>query len=163
MHCVRLCPLLHFALQITRLSSPISPRKYPKRSNTVHSALHDTRFRPISTSELPTLECGITLLTDFETAASPLEWEVGTHGVRIAFLHKGRRYSATYLPSVAEEQGWSREETLTSLIRKAGCDGVRWDEAESLRVTRYQGRVTHVGYEEWRAWRNWVDATATKS
>ena len=83
--------------------------------------------------------------------------------MRIAFSRGGRRYGATYLPSVAEEQGWSREETLASLVRKAGCDGVRWDEVEALRVTRYQGRVRHVAYEEWRAWRDWVDAKGTKS
>jgi len=127
-----------------------------------NSALHDTRFRPIGASELPTLECGVTLLTDFETTA-PLEWDVGTHGVRIAFAHRGRRYGATYLPSVAEEQGWGREETLTSLVRKAGCDGVQWDEVDALRVTRYQGQVRHVRYDEWRAWRDWVDALETMS
>jgi len=121
------------------------------------SALEDTRFPPIALRELSSLSCGVTLLTDFEPAPTPLSWEVGKHGLRISFTHKGKRYGATYLPDVAREQGWGKEEALGSLMRKAGWRGREgWREVE-LKVVRYQGKRREVGYERWREWRRWVE------
>lgn len=146
------------------------------------SAFEDTRFSPIPASQLPLLSCAITLLAEFETCATPLDWTVGTHGLRVSFVYRGRRIGATYLPDVAMEQGWSREETLESLMRKAGWDGgsgvggVRrllrggrrdgaeggagtkpWDEVASFTVVRYTGLKASAGYSEWREWRDWVE------
>ncbi|KKY21601.1 putative ammecr1 family protein [Phaeomoniella chlamydospora] len=89
------------------------------------SAFDDHRFSPIPSSLLPQLSCSITLLADFTTCSNPLDWELGTHGIRISFANKSktRRYGATYLPDVAVEQGWTKEETVESLMRKAGWDG----------------------------------------
>jgi uncharacterized protein (TIGR00296 family) len=84
------------------------------------AAHSDNRFNPIVARELPALEVAVTLLTNFETCAGPLDWELGVHGIKISFYQKGKRYSATYLPDVAVEQGWNKEETLESLVRKAG-------------------------------------------
>lgn len=127
-------------------------------TNICTSALEDTRFNPISRAELPTLECGVTLLTDFEPAADPLDWTLGTHGLRISFTHHGRRYGSTYLPDVAKEQGWTKEETLVSLMRKAGWNGHRdeWKKVE-LGVVRYQGRQVKLEQTEWEEWRRWVE------
>lgn len=88
------------------------------------SALDDQRFNPIPSSLLPQLSCSITLLADFTTASDPLDWELGVHGIRISFTSKSgtRRYGATYLPDVAVEQGWTKEETIESLMRKAGWE-----------------------------------------
>ncbi|KAH4065472.1 hypothetical protein HBI81_113300 [Parastagonospora nodorum] len=122
------------------------------------SAFDDTRFSPITASELPSLQCAVTLLTNFEPASTPTDWELGTHGIRISFADKGRRYGATYLPDVAVEQGWDKEETLVSLMRKAGWRG-RGDDwkALELKVVRYQGRKVGMEYAEWREWRGWVE------
>lgn len=122
------------------------------------SALQDTRFHPISRAELPSLQVAVTLLTDFEPAADAMDWELGKHGLRISFVYRGRRYGATYLPDVAPEQGWTKEETVVSLMRKAGWEGnkARWREVE-LRVVRYQGKKEKLKYEEYKAWRDWVD------
>ncbi|KAK3347909.1 AMMECR1 domain-containing protein [Neurospora tetraspora] len=122
------------------------------------SALQDTRFHPIGRAELPTLQVAVTLLTDFEPAADAMDWELGKHGLRISFVYRGRRYGATYLPDVAPEQGWTKEETVVSLMRKAGWEGnkSRWREVE-LRVVRYQGKKEKLGFEEYIAWRDWVD------
>ncbi|KAK4096755.1 hypothetical protein N658DRAFT_333670 [Parathielavia hyrcaniae] len=122
------------------------------------SALQDTRFSPVSARELPALECAVTLLTDFEDAAGAHDWELGTHGLRISFHYHGRRYGATYLPDVAVEQGWTKEETLVSLMRKAGWVGRkdRWAEVE-LDVVRYQGKKEKVVYGEFKRWREWVE------
>ena len=62
--------------------------------------------------------------------------QIGQHGITIEFRSKDQRYSATYLPDVASEQGahalslifphvslsegWTREETIRELIHKSG-------------------------------------------
>jgi uncharacterized protein (TIGR00296 family) len=122
------------------------------------AAFDDTRFSPISSRELPTLECAVTLLTNFEPVDDAMDWEIGTHGLRISFTEKGRRYGSTYLPDVASEQGWTKEEALVSLMRKAGWGGKKADwKKVALRVVRYQGKKVALGWGEWRSWRDWVD------
>ncbi|CAK7273555.1 hypothetical protein SEPCBS119000_005718 [Sporothrix epigloea] len=126
------------------------------------AALEDTRFTPISARELPHLEVAVTLLTDFEQAQGGAEdWELGKHGLRISFTHNGLRYGATYLPDVAVEQGWTKEQTVLSLMRKAGWNGRRdsWRNV-NLRIVRYQGRKKSLTYRKFMAWRTWADAHA---
>ncbi|KAF5541692.1 ammecr1 [Fusarium mexicanum] len=117
------------------------------------SALQDTRFSPIRKSELPTLQVAVTLLTDFEEVDDVFNWEIGVHGIRLSFYDRGRRYGSTYLPDVASEQGWTKEETLFSLIRKAGWTGSRgrWKDLD-LKVTRYQGKKTTLEYADYKKW-----------
>lgn len=100
----------------------------------------------------------MTLLTDFEPASDPLDWDIGTHGLRISFAHHNRRYGSTYLPDVAREQGWTKEEALVSLMRKAGWNGRKddWKKVD-LSVVRYQGKKVALGYAEWKEWRAWVE------
>ena len=131
------------------------------RDYAITSAIHDTRFNPISARELPSLEVAVTLLTDFEDAADAMDWEIGTHGLRISFYYHGRRYGATYLPDVAPEQGWTKEETVVSLMRKAGWMGTRskWRDME-LNVVRYQGKKESLEYAEYKRWRDWADKQA---
>lgn len=114
-------------------------------------ALDDTRFSPIALKELPTLECGVTLLTDFEPAADAMDWVLGEYGLRIAFVYHGKRMGATYLPDVPVEQGWTKEETVVSLMRKAGWTGAReaWRKV-ALDVVRYKGTKATVGWEEYK-------------
>lgn len=127
-------------------------------SYAITSAIHDSRFSPIALRELPSLQVAVTLLTQFEDAPDPLDWELGTHGIRIGFVHHGRRYGATYLPDVAVEQGWDKEETIQSLMRKAGYVGSksRWTEM-GIKVVRYQGKKVACEYEDYAAWRQWLE------
>jgi uncharacterized protein (TIGR00296 family) len=122
------------------------------------SALHDTRFPPVETSELPSLEVAVTLLTDFEECDDPMDWTLGVHGLRISFFYHGKRYGATYLPDVATEQGWTKEETLLSLMRKAGWMGRRdrWRDVD-LNCVRYQGKKECLEYGEYKRWKAWAD------
>lgn len=105
-----------------------------------------------------------------------MDWALGTHGIRISFVYRGRRYGATYLPDVAVEQGWTKEETVESLMRKAGWDGgvgsvarrllrgsgggsgtpPPWDQVSDFKTVRYQGHKASASYAEWQEWRNWV-------
>jgi AMME syndrome candidate gene 1 protein len=126
------------------------------------AALDDNRFHPIAPRELRRLEVAVTLLTDFEPAhGGPEDWEVGKHGIRIAFRVGGFQYGSTYLPDVAAEQGGTKEQTLLNLMRKAGWNGRRdqWRKVD-LRVTRYQGRRRRLTYKQYMAWREWADGQA---
>lgn len=87
------------------------------------SAFDDTRFSPIPAALLPSLSCSLTLLADFEPCRDAMDWTLGEHGLRISFTYRSRRHGATYLPDVAVEQGWTKEETVESLMKKAGWDG----------------------------------------
>lgn len=122
------------------------------------SALQDHRFSPIALPELPRLEVSVTLLTDFEDAADPMDWEMGVHGLRISFYARNRRFGSCYLPDVPVEQGWSKEETILSLMRKAGWNGrrERWRDVGDFQTVRFQGKAESLGYEEFRKWRDWV-------
>ncbi|KAL8742853.1 MAG: hypothetical protein Q9190_004734 [Brigantiaea leucoxantha] len=126
---------------------------------TLTAAFDDTRFPPIRLPELSTLSTTVTLLHTFTPCAHPLDWEIGTHGLRISFSSHGHRYGATYLPDVAVEQGWTKEETVVSLMRKAGWVGRHkdWRGVGDLRAVRYQGKGESVGWDVWREWRGWVE------
>jgi AMME syndrome candidate gene 1 protein len=117
------------------------------------------RFSPISHSELPTLSCDVNLLLNFTPCEHPLDWIVGTHGLRVSFTYQGRRYGSTYLPHIASEQGWTKEETLISLMRKAGWPGRSsdWRNVGDLKCIRYEGKRADVDYHVWREWRTWVE------
>ncbi|KAJ5384391.1 hypothetical protein N7517_002302 [Penicillium concentricum] len=147
------------------------------KSYALTSAFDDTRFAPIPKSLLPSLSCSLTLLGSFEPCTNAMDWSLDTHGLRISFIYRGRRYGATYLPDVAVEQGWTKEETVESLMRKAGWDGgggstarrllrgaaggnssvtKPWDQVSDFRTVRYQGLKASASYAEWQEWREWV-------
>ncbi len=66
---------------------------------------------------------------------------------------------ATYLPDVAVEQGWTKEETVVSLMRKAGWTGRSkdWRNVPDLKAVRYEGKGEGCRWSTWRDWRAWVD------
>jgi len=115
------------------------------------SALEDTRFSPITLNELERLEVCVSLLVNFEHVTDVWDWEVGKHGIRISFVdpstHTNR--SGTFLPEVALEQGWSKEQTLLELTRKAGYRGP-WSEAfaNQIQLVRYQSSKERMTYAE---------------
>ena len=88
-----------------------------------------------------------------------MDWEVGVHGIRISFYARNKRYGACYLPDVAVEQGWDKEETILSLMRKAGWGGrtEKWREVGDMKVVRFQGAAESVGWEEYKLWKEWVE------
>ncbi|CAM9482171.1 unnamed protein product [Ascophyllum nodosum] len=118
---------------------------------TYSSALNDRRFSPIEASELDALDVSVSLLLKYESARHWEDWEVGVHGIVINFNDdRGSSYSATFLPEVAAEQGWSRRVTLTRLVRKAGYK--RTVDAAFLsrvQVTRYQSSKYKLSYQEY--------------
>jgi len=130
------------------------------KSYALTAAFDDSRFDPITKKEIAKLECCVSLLINFEDCADPLDWTPGIHGIRISFPHptspSRRRLSATYLPDVCTDQGWTKEQCLESLMRKAGYDpsynkgkNAGWRGVDGLRVERYRalkGRISYDGY-----------------
>jgi len=65
-----------------------------------------------------------------------------------------RNLTATYLPEVAPEQGWTKVEAVDSAIRKAGWEGrITEDLRRSIKLRRYQSRKCGVDWEEFVQWR----------
>jgi len=98
--------------------------------NAINAALRDPRFRPVSTKELKKLEIHISLLSPIIPVASVEEFNIGEHGI---IIEKGM-YRAVYLPEVAIEQGWTKEQTLASLSEKAGMSSDAWKSGAKFRV-----------------------------
>ncbi|KAL7751466.1 hypothetical protein RI367_002924 [Sorochytrium milnesiophthora] len=121
------------------------------------SALRDRRFSPITDKELPYLTCSVSLLVHFEEAADYLDWEVGKHGLWISFRDPSNpklKRTATYLPEVAAEQGWTKVEAIDSLLQKGGFHGRVTDAMrKSIKLTRYQSDKCSATYDEYAAWR----------
>jgi uncharacterized protein (TIGR00296 family) len=113
----------------------------------IKSSMKDPRFSPISSKELSNLSVTVSLLHSFEDCATPTDWEVGRHGIRL-LLH-GRR--STFLPEVAEEENWTKEETLIHLARKGGFFG-QYDADAIARstVSRYQSSKISAPWEEYQ-------------
>ena len=121
------------------------------REYALTSALNDSRFSPISRDEYPSLSCAVSILTNFEPCSSFADWIVGRHGIRIEFVNeRGSRRSATYLPEVADEQGWNHIQTLDSLLRKGGYRAtITADMRASVHVTRYQSEKLTLHYNDY--------------
>ena len=99
-------------------------------SNAVNAALNDRRFNPVGKDELKNITIEISALTVPKPVASYQEIRIGIDGV---VLKKGA-YSAVFLPQVAPEQKWSRDEMLQNLSLKAGLPADGWKEGASFLV-----------------------------
>lgn len=92
----------------------------------------------------------VSLLTDFEDIDDPYDWTLGTHGLQVHFMFNGRGRSATFLPDVATEQGWSQDDTLRSLFKKGGWDGSgHWKDLK-FDMERYQSSKASVTYSKYK-------------
>ena len=88
----------------------------------VSAAVGDQRFPPVTGEELSDLEIEISVLSPLEQVESVDQIQVGLHGV---IIRRGLQ-QAVYLPQVAPEQGWGREEMLENLCLKAGLSKDAW-------------------------------------
>ena len=101
--------------------------RYPLWESVQHvsilSATDDPRFRPMTHDELADMHLEISVLTPMRLARNPEEVIVGKHGVMI---RKGG-HGGLFLPQVPVEQGWDREEYLSTLCwMKAGLAADAW-------------------------------------
>ncbi len=101
---------------------PVAPLFRSVHDNTVAAALQDPRFQPVQAAELPLIRLTVSILSPPSPIAKVEHFIPGEHGI---ILEKhGRR--SVFLPEVAAEQGWTRNETLAALCVKAGLPGDAW-------------------------------------
>ena len=110
--------------------APIAPLYRSVHDNAIQAALHDPRFPPATPSELNRMEVDVSILSPMRDIPSWRDFKIGPHGIILA--KGGRR--AVYLPEVAVEQGWTVEETLSSLSEKAGLRPEAWREGARFQV-----------------------------
>ena len=97
------------------------------REMAIASATEDTRFEPVTSEEVRSLEIEISVLSPLTKITSPAEIILGKHGI---YIKKGHS-SGTFLPQVATDTGWDVESFLGHCARdKAGIGWSGWKDAE---------------------------------
>jgi len=98
------------------------------RDMAVEAATGDPRFEPMKLPELKNVEIEISALSPMERVDSADKIEMGVHGVMV---RRGFN-SGVFLPQVATETGWSKEEFLSYLCsQKAGLAADAWKDKDT--------------------------------
>lgn len=91
------------------------------------AAFEDPRFTPVSREELDDIDIEISVLTPMRRIHSLDEFVLHRHGI---YIRKGYR-SGTFLPQVADEVNWTKEEFVGHCSQdKAGIGWNGWRDAE---------------------------------
>ena len=91
------------------------------------AAFEDPRFMPVTADELSDIDIEISVLTPMRRINSIDEFELHRHGI---YIRKGYR-SGTFLPQVADEVNWTKEEFIGHCSQdKAGLGWDGWRDAE---------------------------------
>ncbi|MDR4506808.1 MAG: AmmeMemoRadiSam system protein A [Candidatus Brocadiaceae bacterium] len=96
----------------------------------IAAATCDSRFEfnHIKPSELGELEIEISLLSPLKPIQNPFDFELGRHGISI----KSDDQTGCFLPKVAIEMGWSKEEFLSHCCSsKAGLPMDAWKQKDT--------------------------------
>jgi len=109
-------------------SSPVAPLFQTIIQAAVFAAVRDTRFEPVTVSELKGINIEISVLTPLQKINNPLLIEVGKHGL---FISKGSR-SGLFLPQVPIENNWTRLTFLEQACLKAGLPKDAWTSGADL-------------------------------
>lgn len=93
------------------------------RDMAIASSTQDPRFPPVTINELEALKIEISVLSQPKKIKNIDEFELGKHGV---IVQKGFN-QGVFLPQVATETGWKKEEFLSCLCsHKAGLPPDAW-------------------------------------
>ena len=91
------------------------------------AAFEDPRFMPVTKEELNDIDIEISVLTPMRRIKSLDEFELHRHGI---YIKKGHR-SGTFLPQVADEVNWTKEEFVGHCSQdKVGLGWDGWRDAE---------------------------------
>lgn len=110
--------------------APVEPLYLSVHHNAVNAAMHDPRFRSVQGAELPNITLAISILSPIRDIPGLDDFKLGQHGI-ILVIGAAR---AVFLPEVATEQGWTKEETLTYLSQKAGLPADAWRRGANFQV-----------------------------
>lgn len=91
------------------------------------AAFEDPRFPAVNITELPDIDIEISVLTPMKRIHSIDKFQLGKQGI---YMRKGNR-AGTFLPQVADEVSWTKEEFLGHCAQdKAGIGWEGWRTAE---------------------------------
>lgn len=88
----------------------------------------DPRFPPVRPEEFGELRFSVSVLSPAVPVASPADVQVGRHGVTI----EAGESRGVLLPEIALQQGWSAEEFVAAVCRKAGLSADAWRATEAV-------------------------------
>jgi len=107
------------------------------------AAMDDPRFNQIEPSELEYLEIEISVLSHLKKVEDPLDFELGRHGI---YVKKGPA-NGCFLPQVATDTGWTKEEFLSQCCHsKAGLSPDAWKEKD-VEVYIFTSEIISEGWE----------------
>jgi AmmeMemoRadiSam system protein A len=110
--------------------APSEPLYLSVHHNAINAALHDYRFQPVTVGELDSIAVDVSILSPIRDLPSLDEFRLGAQGI---ILSKGMA-RAVFLPEVALEQKWTKEETCTHLALKAGLEPDAWKKNARFQV-----------------------------
>ena len=97
------------------------------RDMAIAAATQDHRFNSVTKDELGDIHIEISVLSPLVQITNADEIVLGKHGVIVKDTYR----SGVYLPQVATETGWSKEEFMNSLCsQKAGMEPSAWKSGE---------------------------------
>jgi len=89
----------------------------------IAASTEDPRFPRLTKEEIDDIDIEISVLSPLKKITNTDEIVMGTHGVMVKDFFR----SGVYLPQVATETGWSKEQFMNSLCgQKAGMDPQAW-------------------------------------
>lgn len=115
--------------------TPAGPLRRVVGAMAFAAAFEDPRFPKVRANELKDIEVEVSVLTPFREVPSAAAVVPGRDGV---LLQKGRS-SAVFLPQVATEEGWDRNELLDNLCLKAGLPRGCWQ--TGAKISTFQAEI----------------------
>jgi len=98
------------------------------RDMAIQAATGDPRFPAVVSDELKNIDIEISVLSPMQRIDNPDKIRLGTDGV---LVRKGFR-SGVFLPQVATETGWTKEEFMSNLCaHKAGLEPDAWKDKDT--------------------------------
>jgi MEMO1 family protein len=101
----------------------------------VAAAFRDTRFDPVKSEEVNSIDIEISVLSPLKKITSIEEIIPGKHGI---LIRKGF-HSGTYLPQVATKTGWNAEELLSHCAAEKA--GIGWDGWKDAEIFTYEATI----------------------
>ena len=98
--------------------------------SSAEAVLEDPRFtdEPVRLDELPLLDIEVSVLSPLQATANPLDFDLLHDGIYLTCEHR----SGCFLPQVAQETGWSKEQLLVRLCtEKMGLPASAWRDPEA--------------------------------
>lgn len=114
---------------------PDQPLYLTIKEMAVAAATRDSRFNPVTTEELDQIEIEISILTPLKLVNSIDQVQLGKHGI---YIKKGLN-KGTYLPQVALDTNWTKEEFLGHCARDKA--GIGWDGWKNAELFTYEAIV----------------------